>query len=166
MSQETIKKEVQLFSRDVEGLVQRKLGALDASRDLLRDEALTELETQLQCSEEELRQSAEHLERQREKLEKALNSSARKRSSNSEFERELRKELEISSRKLELTIPQDQSDFLAALFWMSQHGDNEEALDLIQTVKANPPHYSQDIGQLLNRAEEEISGRLPTKLMD
>jgi serine protease AprX len=105
-------------------------------------------------------QLAQKLEDKRFQLANSIAESAKK--NDSQWEKPYWQELEVLSRRLAIAIPQNQDDFLAALRWISQQGKEKQDFDLIKCVQSNLPYDSEEIRALLDRAEENILGRLPT----
>jgi serine protease AprX len=157
MPYESIEAQVQSYRDSVEVLVQQKLESKNRIDALQLKAHPFQLEKQRQGLER-----AFELDSQRQNLEEQLNISSREGGdySESSLEVQLLKQLDSSSRKLALVLPQDEEDFVAALRWMCQRGSDRESLDLIQTVKSNPPYRTKSTEALLDIAEKSLLKRL------
>jgi serine protease AprX len=104
----------------------------------------------------------QNLEFWREQLEKTIQSPTENLHS-LRWRKFLLRKLERSSRRLSLGLPQNISEFLAALKWISQKGKDSRELDLIQTIRVNPRYNTSEIRNLLDIAETNIREKLKYK---
>lgn len=72
--------------------------------------------------------------------------------------RSLNKKVETLWRRLEIFSPATEKDFIATLWWMIEQGQ-EEDLDYLWRVKAQPPYRSEEIARLIETAERRICER-------
>jgi serine protease AprX len=147
MSRVSIKDELQSYEDSVDTELERSVNSWQRNRNSEEKEAI--------------RNRLSQLELQREHLERSLLASA-KTSDDTRWEKKILRKLEAFSRRLSLGLPKSGDDFLAALRWISQQGKEAKELDLIRTVKNNPPYDSGEIQELLNIAENKVSQRLVT----
>lgn len=73
--------------------------------------------------------------------------------------REMRSQIEVLCRRLELLQSPNQLDFQSTLMWMAERG-TEDDLELLLQIEKDPPFQTDEIISLLRSVKKRISSRL------
>ncbi len=67
---------------------------------------------------------------------------------------------EIVLRRVELTVPADEDEFQAALFWVTENAAEQDDLGLLRELQQSPPFSSDEIQEALETAVQRVRQRV------